>query len=124
MRLKKIADKQAFEAAKQARAAAAKAAKDARDLAFKQEVEARKRRDAELAAAHKKKMLEKKLLERRINSFATGHRFELSTKGPESRCTFQRKDHSPYHYVLLMSKELRLRIKGPKEIVWWKTFGI
>ena len=60
MRLKKIADKKAFEEAKAARAAAAKAAKDARDLAFKQEVEARKKRDAELAAAHKKKMLEKK----------------------------------------------------------------
>jgi len=60
MAAKKIADKKAFEAAKAARAAAAKAAKDARDLAYKQEVEARKKRDAEIAAAHQKKMLEKK----------------------------------------------------------------
>lgn len=54
MAAKKIADKAAFEAAKAARAAAAKAAKDARDLAYKQEVAARKKRDAELAAAHLK----------------------------------------------------------------------
>ena len=60
MAAKKIADKAAFEAAKAARAAAAKAAKDARDLAYRQEVEARKKRDAELAEIHRKQMAENK----------------------------------------------------------------
>lgn len=60
MAAKKIADKAAFEAAKVARAAAAKAAQDARDKAFREEVAARKLRDANLAAAMKKRMAEKK----------------------------------------------------------------